>query len=93
MSFMSLQSLYGLTETSPVFFQSLPSDCDTLRATTVGYPQDHCEIKLIDTEGRIVPTGTEGEMCVRGYNVMRGYWDDPKKTSEAIDESRWFHTG
>ncbi|CAL8078703.1 unnamed protein product [Orchesella dallaii] len=89
----SVVSCYGLTETSPVFFQNLPEDSDKLRAETVGYPHEHVEVKIVDTEGKIVEIGQQGEMCVRGYLVMRGYWEDPEKTAEAIDPSRWFHTG
>lgn len=54
---------------------------------------EHVEVKIVDTEGKIVEIGQQGEMCVRGYVVMQGYWQDPDKTSEAIDQSRWFHTG
>jgi fatty-acyl-CoA synthase len=86
-------SVYGLTETSPAAFASLDSDDDTLRSTTVGYPLEHTEIKLVDKEGRVVPIGTEGEMCMRGYLLMQGYWQDPQKTQEAIDPARWFHSG
>jgi fatty-acyl-CoA synthase len=86
-------SCYGLTETSPVFFQNLPEDTDKVRAETVGYPMEHVEVKIVDTDGRVVEVGQQGEMCVRGYVVMQGYWEDPDKTAEAIDSSRWFHTG
>lgn len=85
--------MYGLTETSPGFFQSLSEDSDKLRAETVGYPGQHVEVKLIDSDGRIVDIGQQGEMCVRGYVVMQGYWEDPAKTAESINSSRWFHTG
>ena len=86
-------SLYGQTETSPVIYQTLPEDSDLLQTTTVGYPLEHMEVKVIDAEGNIVPVGTKGEMCTRGYLVMPGYWDDPQKTAETIDPERWLHTG
>jgi fatty-acyl-CoA synthase len=85
--------LYGLTEASPVFFQSLPEDSDETRAETVGYPQEHTEIKIVDESDRIVPVGSQGEMCVRGFMTMQGYWGEPAMTAEAIDSARWFHTG
>ena len=84
---------YGQTECSPIFYQSLPDDSDELRSTTVGYPHEHTEVKVINKEGEIVPIGTKGEMCARGYFVMKGYWDDPIKTAEAIDQDQWLHTG
>jgi fatty-acyl-CoA synthase len=86
-------SLYGMTETSPVSFQNLYDDPDELRNTTVGYPLEHTEVKVIDPEGKIVPVGTEGEMCIRGYLNMSGYWDEPEKTKQVIDPARWLHTG
>jgi fatty-acyl-CoA synthase len=48
---------------------------------------------VIDAEGRIVPVGTPGELCTRGYGVMLGYWDDPERTAQAIDQAGWMHTG
>jgi fatty-acyl-CoA synthase len=53
----------------------------------------HVEVKIIDTEGRVVPRGTAGEFCTRGYSVMLGYWDDGARTAQAIDAARWMHTG
>ena len=53
----------------------------------------HVEVKIVDAEGRIVPRGTPGELCTRGYSVMLGYWDDPETTAEAIDAARYMHTG
>ncbi|CAL8111079.1 unnamed protein product [Orchesella dallaii] len=84
---------YGLTEASPVFFQPFLDDSPELRTTTVGYPLEHCEVKVVDRQGKVVEIGRRGEMCVRGYMVMRGYWEDPEKTSETIDSARWLHTG
>jgi len=86
-------SLYGMTETSPVFFQSLPSDTDKQRAESVGYPMSHCEVKVVDTAGRIVPIGTPGEMCCRGFVTMCGYWGDKEKTDMVIKPTKWLHTG
>jgi fatty-acyl-CoA synthase len=84
---------YGMTETSPVSTQTSPDDPLERRVGTVGRIHPHVEIKVVDTEGRIVPPGTAGELCTRGYSVMLGYWDDPQRTAEAIDRSRWMHTG
>jgi len=84
---------YGMTETSPVSFQSSPHDSLERRVTTVGRIQPHMEAKIIDTEGQTVPRGEPGELCSRGYAVMLGYWDDPARTAEAIDGEGWMHTG
>ncbi|HWK46500.1 MAG TPA: AMP-binding protein [Stellaceae bacterium] len=84
---------YGMTETSPVSFQSSVDDPIERRVSTVGRVQPHLEVKIVDTDGRIVPRGTSGELCTRGYSVMLGYWDDAAKTAEAIDAAGWMHTG
>jgi len=84
---------YGMTETSPVSFQSVPDDPLERRVTTVGRVHPQLEVKLVDAQGRIVPRGTPGELCTRGYSVMLGYWQDEARTREAIDEARWMHTG
>jgi len=84
---------YGMTETSPVSTQTRIGDALEKQTETVGRPHPHIEIKIIDAEGRIVPRGTSGELCTRGYSVMLGYWGDPEKTAEAIDKSGWMHTG
>jgi fatty-acyl-CoA synthase len=84
---------YGMTETSPVSFQSSPRDSLERRVSTVGRIQPHMECKVIDAEGRIVRRGQPGELCTRGYAVMRGYWDDAQRTAEAIDAEGWMHTG
>jgi len=84
---------YGMTETSPVSFQSSPQDSLERRVTTVGRIQPHMEAKVIDAEGKTLPRGTPGELCTRGYAVMIGYWDDPERTAEAIDRDGWMHTG
>ena len=84
---------YGMTETSPVSFQSGTDDPLERRVSTVGRVQPHCEVKIVDGDGRIVPAGMPGELCTRGYSVMLGYWGDKEKTAEAIDAAGWMHTG
>ncbi len=84
---------YGMTETSPVSTQTRIGDTLAKQTETVGRPHPHIEIKIVDAEGHIVPRGTSGELCTRGYSVMLGYWDDPEKTAEAIDSAGWMHTG
>ena len=84
---------YGMTETSPVSFQSGTDDPIDRRVSTVGRVQPHLEVKIVDNEGRIVPRGQSGELCTRGYSVMLGYWDDEARTKEAIDAGGWMHTG
>jgi fatty-acyl-CoA synthase len=85
---------YGMTETSPVSFQSKTDDELNRRVSTVGCIHPHVECKIIDpADGAIVPRGTPGELCSRGYLVMLGYWNNPDATAEAIDQARWMHTG
>lgn len=84
---------YGMTETSPVSFQSSTADPLERRVSTVGRIQPHLEVKIVDSEGRIVPRDVPGELLTRGYSVMLGYWDDAQRTSESIDAARWMHTG
>jgi len=84
---------YGMTETSPVSFQTSCDDPLERRVSTVGRIHPHVEVKIVDAEGRIVPPRTAGELCTRGYSVMRGYWNDPEKTAEAVDAAGWMHTG
>ncbi|MFT3760747.1 AMP-binding protein [Thauera sp.] len=84
---------YGMTETSPVSFQSATDDPIDRRVSTVGRIMPHLEVKIVDTDGRIVPRGERGELCTRGYSVMLGYWEDEAKTREAIDAAGWMHTG
>ena len=79
---------YGMTETSPVSFQSAVDDPLERRVSTVGRVQPHVEVKIVDAAGRIVPPGTPGELLTRGYCVMPGYWDDAERTAEAIDAAR-----
>jgi len=84
---------YGMTETSPVSTQTSCDDPLERRVGTVGRVHPHIEVKIIDSEGGIVPSGTAGELCTRGYSVMLGYWDDVDMTAQAIDRGRWMHTG
>ena len=85
---------YGMTETSPVSFQSTTDDPIELRVSTVGRVLPHLECKIVDPEsGATVPRGTPGELCTRGYAVMLGYWNDEASTAAAIDAARWMHTG
>jgi fatty-acyl-CoA synthase len=85
---------YGMTETSPVSTQTRADDDMERRVSTVGRVHPHVEIKVIDPEtGLVLPRGTNGELCTRGYCVMLGYWNEPDKTAEAIDAARWMHTG
>jgi fatty-acyl-CoA synthase len=84
---------YGMTETSPVSFQSACDDPQERRVATVGRIHPHIEVKIVDVEGRIVSPGVTGELLTRGYSVMRGYWGDPDATAKAIDEAGFMHTG
>ncbi|HUS81818.1 MAG TPA: AMP-binding protein [Dehalococcoidia bacterium] len=85
---------YGMTEMSPVSTQSATDDPLDKRVATVGRVHPHVEIKIIDAStGWVVPRGVAGEICMRGYSTMLGYWNDPEATREAIDPARWMHSG
>lgn len=84
---------YGMTETSPVSFQTAVDDELERKVGTVGRSLPHVESKIIDADGRIVAPGETGEILTRGYNVMLGYWDDEERTAESIDAAGWMHTG
>ena len=84
---------YGMTETSPVSFQSEVDDPLEKRVSSVGRIHPHVEVKIINEHGTTVPVGEQGELLTRGYSVMRGYWEDAEQTSEAIDQNGWMHTG
>jgi fatty-acyl-CoA synthase len=84
---------YGMTETSPVSFQSQPDDPIERRVSTVGRVHPHVQVKIIDAEGRVTPRGCAGELLTRGYGVMRGYWNDAERTRDVIDAAGWMHTG
>ncbi|MBR1176795.1 AMP-binding protein [Bradyrhizobium sp. KB893862 SZCCT0404] len=84
---------YGMTETSPVSFQSATDDPLERRVSTVGRIHPHVEVKVVDLEGRIVKRGERGELCTRGYSVMLGYWEEKEKTGDVLDANGWMHTG
>ena len=84
---------YGMTETSPVSFQSQWDDPVERRVTTVGRVHPHVQVKIIDADGCVTPTGVAGEILTRGYSVMRGYWNEPERTREVLDAAGWMHTG
>jgi len=84
---------YGMTETSPVSFQTVTEDPLELRVSTVGRIHPHVEVKIVDEAGRVVSRGSTGELLTRGYSVMRGYWADEANTRAALDDARWMHTG
>ncbi|XP_066986589.1 medium-chain acyl-CoA ligase ACSF2, mitochondrial-like [Macrobrachium rosenbergii] len=85
--------MYGMTETSPVTFQCFPTDAPSVRSSTIGYPSDHTEVKVVDENGRITKAGEAGELCIRGYCNFLGYWDDTEKTKEIMSEDRWLKSG
>jgi fatty-acyl-CoA synthase len=85
---------YGMTETSPVSTQSALDDPLDKRVGTVGRVHPHVEVKILDAStGAVVPRGTPGELCTRGYSVMLGYWNNPEATRTSIDVAGWMHTG
>ena len=84
---------YGMTETSPVSFQSGTDDPLERRVSTVGRIHPHLQVKITDPQGRVVPVGSQGEILTRGYSVMQGYWEDPERTRDVIDAAGWMHTG
>lgn len=81
-----------MTETSPLSFQTEVHEPVSVRVSTVGRIQPHCEVRIVDEEGRTTPVGVPGELLTRGYLVMKGYWNDPERTAEAI-RGGWMHTG
>ncbi|KAL1491109.1 hypothetical protein ABEB36_011753 [Hypothenemus hampei] len=88
-----VKSLYGLTETISGVFQSLDNEDEFLVTSTVGHLMEHLEAKVVDTQGRMVPNGTPGELLIRGYSTTLGYWQNEKKTKELIGPDKWLHTG
>ena len=94
MNLREMTIAYGLTEASPVITQTTVDDPLELRVTTVGRPLPHTEVKIVDVlTGEIVPRGTPGELCTRGYMVMKGYYKNPEATEKAIDRDGWLHSG
>jgi fatty-acyl-CoA synthase len=92
MNLREITIAYGMTETSPVSFQSATTDAIERRTSTVGRIQPHLEAKIVDPLGNVVPVGDTGELCTRGYSVMKGYWGDDAKTREVIADG-WMRTG
>ncbi len=94
MHMKDVEICYGMTETSPVSFQTHLDDPIEKRVGTVGQIHPHVEVKIVDpATGKVVPRGEKGELCTRGYSVMLGYWDNEDATRKAIDAARWMHTG
>lgn len=94
MNMRDVEICYGMTETSPVSFQTHTDDPLDKRVSTVGQIHPHVEVKIVDpVTGKIVPRGMPGELLTRGYSVMIGYWNNEDATAKAIDGSRWMHTG
>ncbi len=94
MNMTEVSICYGMTETSPVSTQTRSDDSVARRVSTVGRVMPHVEIKVIDPDtGLTLARNEPGELCTRGYSVMLGYWNEPDKTADAIDASRWMHTG
>lgn len=92
--YMDITSVYGLTETSPGMTQTRVDDSFEVRCTTVGSTYEFTEVAVIDpVTGEICPDGVQGEMCCRGYNVMKGYYKNPEATSQVIDENGFLHSG
>lgn len=88
-----VKSVFGLTETTAVSFQSLEDDDEYKSTATVGYVGEHLEVKVVDEKGRIVPRGVPGELYIRGYNITNGYWQDDEGTKALIGADRWLRTG
>lgn len=85
---------YGMTETAPVSTMTRRDDSLEVRTQTVGRTMPHVETKIVDpVSGEVVPRGSTGELCTRGYSVMRGYWNDEEKTAEVLDAEGWMHSG
>ncbi len=94
MNMKEVEIAYGQTESSPVITQTPADDTMEHRTETVGKPLPFVEVKIVNPEtGEIVEVGEQGELCARGYNIMKYYYNNPDATKNAIDESRWLHTG
>ncbi len=92
MNMSEVTNCYGMTETSPVSFQSATDDPMQKRVTTVGSIHPHVEVKVVDSDGNTVPRGEPGELCTKGYSVMQGYWNDEAQTASSIKDD-WMYTG
>ncbi len=93
MNMTEVEIAYGMTETSPVSFQTRVDAPLDKRVSTVGKVHPHVEVKIITDTGQVCDTGSVGELCTRGYCVMLGYWNNQEGTDSAIDENGWMHTG
>ncbi|SJL12833.1 related to Long-chain-fatty-acid--CoA ligase [Armillaria ostoyae] len=97
LNLVDLTNAYGMTETSPVSFQTTPEDPVVKRVETVGKVQPHVRAKIVDTEGQVVPVGAPGQICVAGYLVQKGYWEDEAQTAQVMQRDTegtlWMHTG
>lgn len=93
MQMPEVTNCYGMTETSPVSFQSSTDTSLEKRVSTVGKVHPHLEVKVINEDGKVVLRGVQGELCTRGYSVMSGYWGDADATASAVDANGWMHTG
>ena len=92
--YLHVTSVYGLTESSPGMSQTRIDDPDEVRYTTVGRDYEFVDVKVLDPEtNKEVPVGTQGEMCCKGFNVMKGYYKNPQATAEVIDENGYLHSG
>uniref|UniRef100_A0A6P7G296 Medium-chain acyl-CoA ligase ACSF2, mitochondrial n=1 Tax=Diabrotica virgifera virgifera TaxID=50390 RepID=A0A6P7G296_DIAVI len=89
----AVKSIYGLTETTASVFFSMDNENEYYSTQTVGKVHDHLEVKVVDPEGHLVPMGSPGELLVRGYTTMVGYFENEEKTKEVIDKNGWFRTG
>ncbi|KAG6333017.1 hypothetical protein ID866_6070 [Astraeus odoratus] len=99
LNLIDLTNAYGMTETSPVSFQTTPADPIIKRVETVGKVQPHVRAKVVDLEGKTVPVGTPGEVCVTGYLLQKGYWENEEQTKKVMRPDPedptivWMHTG
>ena len=94
MNMKEMSVVYGMTETSPISLQTTLLDTFEQRVETVGSPLPHVQVKVVDPiSGTTLPKGITGELCVKGYLVMPGYWQNDEATKNAIDEDDWMHTG
>jgi acyl-CoA synthetase (AMP-forming)/AMP-acid ligase II len=91
--FSTVVTGYGLTESTGIATMSRPEDPPDVVARTVGRALPSVEVRIVDSEGQVLPRGTPGEIMLKGYNVMKGYFDAPEQTAEAIDSEGWLHTG
>lgn len=93
MNLREITIAYGMTETSPVSFQSHPDDPLEMRVSTVGRIHPHVSVKIVDEAGQTLPVGVQGELWTKGYSVMHGYWAEAEKTQSSITKDGWMRTG